>query len=114
MQTFNAAQALDQLEGDRATLSELHSTFARIFPEQIDELRRTIDDRDAEKLAALAHRFKGSLGLFAADAGVEIVRQLEEFAREPDFECAKSALAKLDRECRQLVTDLAAFLNIAE
>ena len=112
MPTFNAKQALDQLEGDRESLSALVSTFARILPEQIGELRGTIEDQDAEKLAALAHRFKGSLGLFAADTAAAIARRLELHARESDFNGAKSALEELEAECSQLVTDLTAFLQI--
>ena len=114
MPTFNAKQALDQIEGDRESLSVLLSTFTRVFPEQIVELRGAIADQDAEKLAALAHRFKGSLGLFAADAAAAIVRQLEVHAHESDFNGANSALSELDAECRQLVIDLAAFLHTAD
>ena len=113
MPTFNADQALDQIEGDRETLSVLLSTFTRVSPEQLVELRGAIEDQDAEKLAALAHRFMGSLGLFAAGAAATIVRELEVHARESNFDGAKSALVELEAECRQLVTDLAAFLHTA-
>jgi len=111
MPTFNAKQALDQIEGDRESLSELLSTFTRIYPQQIVELREANRDQDAEKLAALAHRFKGSLGLFAAEAAAVVVRQLEVCARESNYTDAELSLTKLETECEQLVTDLAAFLH---
>ena len=114
MPTFDADKALDQIEGDTEGLSILLSTFNRISPNQIEELRVAIDEENGEKLAALAHRFKGSLGLFAAEPAAKITRHLENDAVAADFKNARETLAELESECEQLKTDLATFLRSTE
>ncbi len=114
MPTFDAEKALDQIEDDKEALSILLSTFTRVSPKQIEELRVAIEERDAETLAAVAHCFKGSLGVFAAEPAAEITRQLENHAREQNFNGAKEALSQLEAEYSRLTSDLAAFLRSTE
>ena len=114
MQTFDAQRALDQIEGDKEGLELLFATFARVSVTQIEAIRAAIERADAEVLACLAHRFKGSLGLFAAIRAVELVEKIESQARDADFPGATNALANLEVECAQLKNDLAAFLQLNE
>ena len=112
MQTFDAEKALEQMEGDKEGLELLFSTFVRVSATQFDEFREAIERADAESLASLAHRFCGSLGLFAATRAIELTREIEAQARNLDFSGAKETLANLEAECSKLNDDLEAFFQL--
>ena len=111
MQTFDAEKALDQIEGDKEGLELLFSTFVRVSVTEIEDIRGAIERADANTLASVAHRFKGSLGLFAATRAVEFTQEIEVQAHTGDFHDAKQTLANLEAECSQLKTDLAVFFS---
>ena len=111
MATFDADKALDQIEGDKEGLSILFATFKQVSVNQIEEIREAIQQRDADKLASVAHCFKSSLGVFAAEPAAEIVRKIEVHARDADFDGAQKALVKLAAECSRLENDLGEFLQ---
>jgi HPt (histidine-containing phosphotransfer) domain-containing protein len=111
MPTFDAEEMLDQIEGDKEHLSLLFETFTRVAVEQIDELHKAIEGRDSAALAAAAHCFKGSLGLFAAKPAVELAQRIESEARREDFDGAQAVLVKLEAECARLKGDLTTFLH---
>jgi HPt (histidine-containing phosphotransfer) domain-containing protein len=111
MPTFDRQKALDQIDGDRETLSLLVSTFGRVSPAQFQAMTQAIDDADARKLAAAAHCLKGSLGVFAAEPAIALTRRIEQCAREEDFVAAKATVSELEREYAQLQAELAIFVN---
>ncbi len=114
MLAFDVEKMFDQIGRDKEDLSDLFSIFTRESTKQIEDLRCAIDEGDAERLRDAAHCFKGSLGLFAAEPAVEIIRQLETHAREENFKNSKGAFEKLEAECSRLKSDLAAFIDSIE
>ena len=114
MPTFDRQKALDQIDGDRETLSLLVSTLDRASPAQFQAMSQAIDDADGQKLAAAAHCLKGSLGVFAAESAVALTRRIEQCAREEDFVAAKETLSELEREYAELQAELAIFVNSSE
>jgi HPt (histidine-containing phosphotransfer) domain-containing protein len=105
---FDAAAALERVEGDTELLAELVRLFLDEFPAQRAAIRQAIDAGDARALVAAAHTLKGSVGVLGARAAAEAAWALERVGREGDLTGVEAAWDTLERATRALEDALAA------
>jgi len=101
--------ALDRVGGDEDLLREVTGILLADVPAHLQHLRDALGCRDADTVAAEAHKLKGAIGLFEARTGVAATRQLEEMGRAGDLLEAPRILAELEQELHRLVSELTAF-----
>jgi len=104
---FDEHAALAYAGGDRKLLKEVIATFRGSCPSYQQRIERALEDNDAEALRTTAHALKGAIATIGSTAGRQAAADLEQRAREGDFENARSTYASLDACIRQLDTAFA-------
>ena len=104
---FDEAALLDRVGGDTQLLAQLVDVFLRDCPHLMEEIRKALEEQDAQTLERAAHALKGSVGNFAAQAAFEAALQLERIGRSEELAGAALALENLEREIARLTPALA-------
>lgn len=94
--------ALAFTNGDENLLRELVETFAIESTEQVDAMRRGIDDRDAELLTRSAHTLKSSARLLGAEGLARVSLAMEMLGRSGTIEGAGSLLESVEIQLNRL------------
>lgn len=97
---------MSEIHLDRDVLSTLKEVMEEGYLELLDtflndseaRLRVLHEARDAEKLSATAHSFKGSSSNMGAVALAGLCQQLEERARRPPLYGIEDLISRIDRE----------------
>jgi two-component system, sensor histidine kinase and response regulator len=104
---FSIERALESVEGDPMLLKHMVELFMRQTPKVVAGMREALERADAPALEHAAHRLKGSMSLFGAEAACELAAQLEDMAHAGNLTPACDAQARLDREVGRLIAALA-------
>jgi len=104
-------ELLQAFADDRELLNQLAAVFLVDGPCQLAELRQAVAERNAPQVERTAHKLKSSLGVFHAQAGVEIAAALEKMGREGSLSGAPQALGRLEKLIDQLETVLTPFAS---
>ncbi|MEO5754862.1 MAG: response regulator [Chthoniobacterales bacterium] len=107
--TFSRAKMLKDLDQDEALLEQLVALFHENVPALMDDIRRSLAQRDGEKLARSAHALLSSLGAFGANAARYLTQQLEAQGRAHNLEDADRTLPGLEQEMEKVRETLAGF-----
>lgn len=110
---FDAADALERVDGDRELLEELLRLFADECTSSLEQMRTVWNARDKNTLIRLAHTMKGSAANVGANCISEAARELEMQVRSGNVEPAFQQIANLEREVARLKPELDAFLKQA-
>lgn len=102
---WDASEALRFTNGDHQAVDRIIQAFLADLRETLPVARKAAMARDSKFLGALAHRWKGSLGLLGAKRAVECAVRLEKVTKmgEPEqllqcFEALDSELGALEKE----------------
>jgi HPt (histidine-containing phosphotransfer) domain-containing protein len=106
--SFDRSAALAVVEGDLALLRELAGVFLADTPALITGLREAVVSRDPHRIAALAHRLKGSAANFRARSATATAQKLEEMGNSDGMEGIDAALADFERAANELMDGLQA------
>jgi HPt (histidine-containing phosphotransfer) domain-containing protein len=85
-------EALQAVDGDRATLSSVVEAFLSETPKLIEQLQQALALRDAAGLRRASHTLKSSLRFFGAHAAADEAWQLELYGKEENLEAAGARL----------------------
>jgi len=94
--------ALVHFDGDRVFMLEMFKEYKAHLAERVDEIHSALQDRDANRLARLAHNLKGVSLNFSADPLATITLNLEEMCKREDLTHAPALVAQLGLEARRL------------
>ncbi|MBN1588797.1 MAG: response regulator, partial [Pirellulales bacterium] len=107
-EVFELSTALAQMGDSVDFLIELATMLAEDAPAMLADIRRAIEEQDAERLEKTAHRLKGSVAPFAASAAMAAAERLEIAGRRKDLSTTKQLGDRLQEEISRLLTALAA------
>jgi HPt (histidine-containing phosphotransfer) domain-containing protein len=93
---FDLDTALRHMRGDHGLLKIVVQTALEEIPEVMENIRRAIDQRDAETLHREAHRLKGSIRYFGDTPAYETAYRLEILGKEGKIEEAGDVFPTLD------------------
>ncbi|MDQ7051628.1 MAG: response regulator [candidate division KSB1 bacterium] len=93
---------LEGVAGDKELLEELVNIFQETSPEMLKNIRKALENKDAEALARAAHSLKGSVGTFSAQNAYNLAYQLEQLAKEGNLEKAEEVRMVLEDEINRL------------
>jgi PAS domain S-box-containing protein len=99
---------LDRLDGDRELFHEMAQLFRDGCPQAMEDLRRAIDNRDAQALERRAHNLKGSSANLGAVAVSHASAALEDCARSGKLEQAGDLFKTLEQNLDHLLSELEA------
>lgn len=87
---------MNQFNGDEEILLEMISIFQDTWPDLLDPIRDSIENKDADKLRLNAHTFKGVLSNFFAEDGTMLAYELELRGEHAKFEDSWVLLNRLE------------------
>jgi two-component system, sensor histidine kinase and response regulator len=92
---FDEQAALACTGGDRGLLKEVVKTFRGSCAAYQRRIEDALRQKDAESLRMAAHALKGAIATVGSAAGRHAAAEVEQFARDGDFDRAQSAYASL-------------------
>jgi len=101
-EVIDRAELLRRLGGGERVLEKVTRVFLASYPEVLSEMRPAIDEGDGEGLARLAHKLKGSVGIFSEGGAWNAAINLEQAGRNGDFEDARATYERLVKELAAL------------
>jgi CheY-like chemotaxis protein len=110
-ETFDQAEAMGRVEGDKELLAELVELFAGDCPRLLAEIRQAIERDEGLSLSRAAHALKGAASNFGAKAVVAMSLQLEEMGRQENVIEAEFTYALLKAEVERLNSALGIFIG---
>jgi CheY-like chemotaxis protein/HPt (histidine-containing phosphotransfer) domain-containing protein len=105
--TFDEADLLARVAGDRALLAEVIQLFLAEGPRLRAELAAVVDGADPDPVARIAHRIKGMLASLSARPASALARELEERARRGEIAGLHEHAERLDQAVRAVEAELA-------
>jgi PAS domain S-box-containing protein len=99
---FDEGHLQSMVEGSRELRDQLTEIFAEEWPPLLAALRTAIGDADAKAVRQLAHKVRGSAGIFGATAVIDSALRLENIGLENNLGVAGEELTQLDRELHRL------------
>jgi protein-histidine pros-kinase len=97
---------LEQFGGDRELLGEVVATFLREWPGQMTAIERCVAAGDLRGVSVSAHRLKGAVSIFGAEAAVTAARRLERCREDANGESPTELYQRLEQEMRTVETAL--------
>ncbi|HEX3587325.1 MAG TPA: Hpt domain-containing protein [Candidatus Angelobacter sp.] len=88
--------------GDPALVAELAQVFLEEFPQYLRLLDEAMSERSSAGIRLAAHRLRGSLAVFDAQASLEAATRLEAMSASSQFTVTPEAVAALKVELAQL------------
>ena len=106
---FSREMLLDQLDDEGPLLERMIALFRENTPLLLDDIRGSIERRDAFALERGAHALLSSLGAFGATHAHQLSLRLEELGRQNDFTHTRSTFGALERATAEVQAALATF-----
>ncbi len=94
-QVINWPAALEGAANDKDLLDELVTLFLDESQKNLSDIRKALDEGNAELLKRAAHTLKGSLRIFQSFKAQDLAFQLEKKGENNSMESADSLLAQL-------------------
>lgn len=100
--SINISKAMETVEGDRELFQELIEDFLDLFPKQLSDIGKVIEQGDSEKLQKRAHSFKGAVANFGAERAYKLAFKLETLGKESHLNSALEVFNRLKQEMSQV------------
>jgi signal transduction histidine kinase/DNA-binding response OmpR family regulator/HPt (histidine-containing phosphotransfer) domain-containing protein len=107
-EAFDRDEALRNVGGSEAVLTEMIELFAAEGPKQMADIAAAYDSGDSHALMRAAHTLKGSLSLFAAEPATAAARRIEMMARDGKLDEYPEAWVDLERHIAEVFSALRA------
>jgi signal transduction histidine kinase/DNA-binding response OmpR family regulator len=99
---MDLAGALDRVDGDRPFLVEMAKIFAAECPEQMEEIREALAERNGSGVLSNTHKLKNWSSNFLAESTFATVTRFEGLIRSGSFEAAGVVYHELKHRVEQL------------
>jgi HPt (histidine-containing phosphotransfer) domain-containing protein len=101
---WNKAFALEQAADDAELLQELLDIFKSSFASDLQLIKDGITTHDAGQVGGAAHSIKGAASSLGINGIAELVKQIEEEAKDGGITTAKDNLDQLDEMLAEINT----------
>jgi CheY-like chemotaxis protein len=106
-EVFDRKILLERLDGDEEIFKEIIETFLEDAPNQIEKLKKALQEADANRVERQAHLLKGAALNIGGNGLQAAARELEVAGNKGDLTKAQSLVATLDQEFEKLKGALA-------
>lgn len=98
----DAQEMLNRVDGNKELLEELVKMFFEDYPSDIENLKESMEKKDASTLAFVVHGLKGELGNMGMKSAYKIACELEKMVKENTLDEADAIIQKLEDEVARL------------
>lgn len=105
MASINLQRLRDVAMEDNDFMIELVDLFLDDMPEQLDWLRKAVEQADTDSTAKAAHRIKGAAGNVGADRLSQICGELEQSSRAAEAAPSQEVLTEIELEWERVRVD---------
>jgi PAS domain S-box-containing protein len=95
-------QMLNRLDGNTELLEELMEMFFQDYPQDIVNLKESMEKKDFTSLASVVHGLKGELGNMGMKTAYKIACELEKMIKDNTLEEASALIQELENEVKLL------------
>ena len=106
---FNMEEALETVGGDHDLLRRIIDMFFETGPGLVEAVEQALENKDPTALRQTAHKLKGTVGNFGAQAAFEAAFQMEKIGDTDDLSNGAQAFRNLQNEIGRLNDALKAF-----
>ena len=106
-EVFDRKVLLERLDGDEEIFKEIIATFLEDAPNQVEKLKKALQEGDANRVERQAHLLKGAALNIGGNGLQTAARELEVAGKQGDLTKAQSLVATFDREFEKLKGALA-------
>ncbi|WP_407357195.1 PAS domain S-box protein [Methanolobus sp. WCC5] len=103
---FDKEALMERMDGDIELALQLISTYMKHTPQQIESLKTSLENADAEEISNCAHAIKGSSANIGGMALSRIAGEMEKAARLRKVEEAAGMLAEVEEQFGLLIKHL--------
>ena len=100
---------LGRFAGDTEFLAEAVGLLNEDGPPILDEIRRSVRDRDSEALHRSAHSYKGMISNFCARRATEAALAIQLMGQNAELDGAAAALVELEAAAEEALAALTEF-----
>ncbi len=104
--SWNAARALERVDGDEALLHELIEIFLEETPKHLSTLEQAIKSNERNLIERIAHTLKGELGYLGLPDASEKAKILESLGRENSLDQAPALFQALSDELSSVAVEM--------
>jgi two-component system sensor histidine kinase/response regulator len=108
---FDEREFLARMDGSHEVCVQIAETFLIECPRLMSALRTTLQQKDAQELAGVAHALKGAIANFTGCTAFHSVVRLEQLAKEADLQLAAEVFRRLEGEISVLLQSLQSFTS---
>jgi CheY-like chemotaxis protein len=108
-EVLDMAVLQSRLGNKKALLRKISAQFLDLYGQQLADIGTAVQAGDMDNLYKAAHKFKGSLGNFAAGPAVQAALALEQIGKHGPRDEARPAYEKLEVEVRRLAPVIESF-----
>ena len=106
-EVFDRKVLLERLDGDEEIFNEFIVTFLEDAPNQVEKLKKALQEGDANRVERQAHLLKGAALNIGGNGFQAAARELEVAGKEGDLTKAQSLVGTFDQEFEKLKGALA-------
>lgn len=106
---YSREKLLDEFDVDEELLQRMIGLFQENTPRMLQEVRESVEQRDANHLSRSAHALLSSLGTFGATKAFQLAQELETQAHSPSYEQHERTLAALERHVAEVHAALTSY-----
>jgi len=99
----NIEELKEIMDGDMELIRDCFADFVQDFPNDFDEIKSAVIEKDGPKLDRSAHKLKGTLRYLAAGAAADAAYSIESSGKTNDLKGIEGKLETLSHECRKLL-----------
>lgn len=114
MEIYDHKKAMAVTDGDESLLRELLLTFRQTRGEMINNLEKSIETREADRVRRIAHSLKGSLSNLGGVAASAAARELEMLGAAGSLDQADECLKGLIEEVEKFDAVSAAYHGLVD
>ncbi|MEI6886025.1 MAG: Hpt domain-containing protein [Bacteroidota bacterium] len=93
---------------DKETIIEIIDIFFSEYPERVEKLQKSINEKDFASLKFNAHSIKGVVANFQDPLTIELSRKLDEMAKTQQSAGLQTIFDDLNNACLKLIEELKA------
>lgn len=108
---WNEAALVERLDYNREIIYHMIAFFLENAPQQMKDLTRAIEAKDAEEVKQITHNFKSSASYVGGDVLRQDILEISEWVKVRDFANAQKCLPQLEADFSKLVDILNAYLR---
>ncbi len=102
-ETVNLTNLMNSINHNKDILKKLSQYFVDNVPQEMIDLRKSVEDNNFEDIVKYSHKMKSEFGNFGAERSVELLKAMEQIGKAKLADSAPKVLLLLEKEVNILI-----------